>query len=122
MKRATAAVLAHENKILIAQRAKDNFWEFPGGRIDEGETPEECTIREMKEELNIDIRIERPLGVLEGTYRGIPMQVHAFLAAWVGGTVKHLVHKDVKWVKPEELTQYPLVEEDRVILEKFLKF
>ena len=120
MKIATAAVLAHENKILIAQRTKDNFWEFPGGKIDAGETPEECAIREMKEELDIDIRIERSLGVLEGTYRGIPMQVHAFLAAWVGGKIKQLVHKDVQWVEPKELNQYALVEEDRVILEKFL--
>ena len=120
MKRATAAVVKHENKILIAQRAKDFFWEFPGGKIDAGETPAECVVREMKEELDIDIRIEKDLGVLEGTYRGIEMQVYAFLVAWTGGTIIQRVHKDVKWVEPRDLRRYPLVEEDKVILEKFL--
>ena len=120
MKRATAAVIVHNNKTLIAQRVKDNFWEFPGGKIDPGETPDECIIREMKEELNIDIRIERSLGVLEGTYRGIPMQVYAYTAAWTGGTLMKHVHKDIKWVERKDIEQYPLVEEDKVILKQFL--
>lgn len=120
MKRATAAIVRHQEKILIAQRAKDDFWEFPGGKIDPGETPAECVIREMKEELDITIKVEKALGVLEGTYRGAEMQVYAFLAAWTGGTIVQHVHKDVKWVEPKDLRQFSLVEEDRVILEKFL--
>ena|SRR3989338_4695967 len=120
MKLATAAVIIHEKKILIAQRMKDGFWEFPGGRIDPGETPAECVTREMKEELNIDIRIERELGVVEGTYRGIPMKVYAFFAAWTGGTLIQHVHKDIKWLERKDIDQYSLVEEDKVILKQFL--
>ncbi len=120
MKLATAAVVVHENKTLIAQRMKDGLWEFPGGKIDPGETPVQCVTREMKEELNIDIRIERAMGVVEGTYRGIPMKVYAFEAAWIGGTMIKHVHKDIKWVERKDLDQYPLVEEDKVILKQFL--
>ena len=120
MKRATAAVIEHEQKLLIAQRMKDGYWEFPGGKIDPGETPAECVIREIKEELGIEIRIERALGVLEGAYRGIPMQVYAFAAIWTGGEIAAHVHKDIKWVERKDLNVYPLVEEDKVIMKQFL--
>ena len=122
MKKATAAVIVNEDKILIAQRAKDGFWEFPGGKIDEGESPMECVVREMKEELNIDIEVKKFLGIIEGVYRGIPMQVHAFLAFPTGGTMTLNVHSDAKWLKRRELEKYPLVEEDAVILKQFLIF
>ena len=120
MKKATAAVIVNEDKFLIAQRAKDGFWEFPGGKIDNGETPAECVVREMKEELNVDIKIEKFLGSIEGVYRGADMQVYAFLAVLNGGTIKLNVHKDAKWLSLPEIRNYPLVEEDAVILEQFL--
>jgi len=119
MKKATAAVVINDDKILIAQRAKDGFWEFPGGKIDEGETPEQCVVREMKEELNVDIKIKKFLGLIEGVYRGIPMEVHAFLATLNGGAMALNVHKDAKWLKLNEINQYLLVEEDAVILKQF---
>lgn len=120
MKRATAAVIQHKGKILIALRVKDNFWEFPGGKIDPGETPEECVIREIKEELNMTIQIEESLGCLEGTYRNTQMQLYVFLTSWIQGEVVMNVHKDVKWVEYKELDQYELVEEDRAVLNQFL--
>ena len=120
MKKATAAVIIHEDKILITQRAKDDFWEFPGGKIDKGETPVQCIVREMKEELNLHIEVKRFLGLVEGVYRGIPMQVFAFLAAINGGTMTLHVHKDAKWLRLNEINKYSLVEEDSVIFKEFL--
>ena len=120
MKKATAAVIVQENKIFLAQRMKDGFWEFPGGKIDIGETPAQCVVREMKEELSIDIEIEKFLGLVEGVYRGMPMQVYAFLTKLNGGTIVLNVHKDAKWLERKEIEQYPLVEEDQVILKQFL--
>jgi 8-oxo-dGTP diphosphatase len=120
MKKATSAVIMDQDKVLIAKRGKDEFWEFPGGKIDEGETPADCVVREMKEELNVDIKIEKFLGMIEGVYRGTPMQVYAFLAVVNGGTLRLNVHKDVKWLPLAEASQYPLVEEDAVIIAQFL--
>ncbi len=120
MKKATAAVIVHENKILIAQRMKDGFWEFPGGKIEIGETPAECVVREIKEELNLDVRINKSLGLVDGVYRGIPMQVYAFLTELSGGTITLHVHKDAKWLSRQEIDQYPLVAEDEVILKQFI--
>jgi 8-oxo-dGTP diphosphatase len=120
VKRATAAVIFNEDKVLIAQRVKDLLWEFPGGKIDEGETPEECIIREIKEELSVDIKVKKFLGLIEGIYRDIPMQVFAFLADFSGGNLSLNVHKDAKWLKIDEVSKYPLVEEDAVILKQFL--
>ncbi len=120
MKRATTAIIQHNGKVLIAQRVKDNFWEFPGGKIDPGETPEACIIREIKEELNITIQIDQSLGCLEGIYRNIEMQLYAFLVSWIQGEIVLNVHRDMKWVEYKELGQYSLVEEDRVVLNQFL--
>lgn len=120
MKKATTAVIQHKGKVLIALRGKDNFWEFPGGKIDPGETPEACIIREIKEELNMTVRIEESLGCLEGIYRNMEMQLYAFLTSWTQGEVVMNVHKEVKWVEYEELDQYMLVEEDRAVLNQFL--
>lgn len=120
MKKATAAIIQHKGKILIALRFKDNYWEFPGGKIDPGETPEECIIREIKEELNMTIRIEESVGCLEGTYRNAEMQLYVFLTSWIEGELVMNVHKEVKWVEYKELDQYKLVEEDKAVLNHFL--
>ena len=120
MKKATAAVIMDQDKILIAQRSKDDFWEFPGGKIDNGETPAECIVREIKEELNLDIKVRGFLGMIEGVYRGAPMQVYAFLADLASGQMMLNVHKDVKWLDRKDIESSSLVEEDRVILERFL--
>ena len=61
MKQVTAAIIIKDNKVLIAQRAPDdklaNKWEFPGGKIKPGETPQECLKREIREELDVDIEV-----------------------------------------------------------------
>ncbi len=120
---ATAAVVYHENKILIAQRAKDDYWEFPGGRIDEGETPEECLIREYWEELDIGIRITEQWPTVVGQFRGQDMTLYCFKAEWTEGTITRdpLVHHDVKWIDPEELSDYEIIDEDRELVKYILE-
>ncbi|AGK99787.1 (deoxy)nucleoside triphosphate pyrophosphohydrolase [Desulfoscipio gibsoniae] len=63
MKKVTAAIIEKNGRVLIAQRPQgdklDLRWEFPGGKIEQGETPEQCFLREIKEELNLDIKITK---------------------------------------------------------------
>lgn len=115
---ATAAVVIHKNKLLIAQRSKDDYWEFPGGRIDADETPQECLIREFREELDIGIELTEQLPTVRGHYRGQDMTVYCFKAVWSEGTLTldPYVHQAVKWIDPQELSEYELVEEDREIV------
>ena len=82
MIRVTAAIIESENKILIAQRkAKDNLfgglWEFPGGKIEDGETPEECMARELKEELEIEVKVGNDVTTLPITLAYDPISKHA---------------------------------------------
>ena len=71
MKNVTAAILINDGKILIAKRGQrdklPNKWEFPGGKVEEGETPEECLKREMYEEFQIEVVVGEYLGVVWST-------------------------------------------------------
>ena len=114
---ATAAVIWHEDKVLIAQRAKDEFWEFPGGKIDPGETPQECIVREIREELDIDIRLGAQLETVEGYYRFQNMILYGFHAVCINPSqLKLNVHLAYKWVDVKELSYYSIVEEDQELI------
>ena len=121
MKIATTAVIQHNNKILLGKRQRDDRWELPGGKVDDNETPEQCVIREIKEELGIDIKIVKFLEELQGMYRDIPMQVFAFLTQYVSGEIVLNVHKEAHWVEPNEIQKYDIVEEDRLVLQRFME-
>jgi len=118
IKTATTGVIRHQDKILIGQRKRDGRWELPGGKVDAGESPAECVCREIKEELNLDVRITRPLGTVEGTYREIPMRVFAFETEWTGGELMRNVHADTRWIDPGRAGEFDIVEEDRVVLQR----
>ncbi len=119
-KRATAAVIWHEGKILIAKRKKDFFWEFPGGKIDFGETPEACLLREISEELDIDIQIESLFSKIDGFFRQKYIELYAYKAFWVCGHIKLKVHTEIRWVYPEELNIACFIREDQEVA-KILK-
>jgi 8-oxo-dGTP diphosphatase len=119
VKLATTAVIQREGKILLGKRTKDDFWELPGGKIEKGEDAQACIIRELKEELDVDFEIEKYLGKITGVFRKIPMEVDVFLVKWTKGSLSAKVHREIRWVSPEDIGKYPLVEEDHVALEKF---
>ena len=79
-----AAILHHEGRILATQRGYGDFkdgWEFPGGKMEPGETPEECIVREIKEELNVDIVPEALLTTVERDYPAFHLTMHCFWSA-----------------------------------------
>ena len=106
----TAAILEKDGKIIIAQRkASDHLaglWEFPGGKIEPGETPEACLGRELKEEFNIDAAIGEYLGSNIHHYDHISIELMVFRAFWEGGTIAMNDHKAYRWVTMDQLSEF----------------
>lgn len=117
-----AAIILKDNKVLIAQRAEGQKlagkWEFPGGKIEDGETPEECLKREMKEELNVDIEIGEFFGESVYHYETGPIRLVAYKARLLGGQCKLKVHSRVEWVEPHQLANYHFAPADIPFVEK----
>ena len=125
MKEVTAAIIRDKDKILICQRSADDecamLWEFPGGKRESGETLEECIIREIREELELDIKV---LGVFTKSiyhFNGNEIHFTVFNAEITSGRMKLKVHNAAKWVTLEELSGYEFMPADIEFVEKILK-
>lgn len=124
MKEVTAAIIREGNKMLICQRAADDecgmLWEFPGGKREEGESLEQCIIREIKEELEFDIEV---LGVFtKSVYFFNKNEIHftVFDAKIISGKLKLNVHSDAKWVTVDKLKGYEFMPADIVFVERLI--
>lgn len=124
-KKVTAAILRKDGKILIARRQSgDAFggkWEFPGGKIKEGENPEDCLRRELLEEFGIDTIINRLICIIPYTYPHGSIILFAFEVSQSKGDIKLNVHDEVEWVELRELGMYDLLEADKLIIEKLVE-
>ena len=125
IKRVTAAIILQGDKVLIAQRAAGDRqalkWEFPGGKMEAGETPEECLVREIREELALDIAVsEHFMTSLFRQETGM-IELMAFLSEIQGGTVRLNVHADVRWVFLRDLTAFDFAPADIPIMYKLLE-
>jgi 8-oxo-dGTP diphosphatase len=122
--RVLAAVLEKNGRWLIAKRKKgDRFaglWEFPGGKLEPGETPEECLARELYEELGIRARVGRSLGSVSYSAPGFAIELIAYRVLPPAGSFRLQDHEEVRWVSPSEVGQFALTEPDRLLLEKLL--
>src|SRR4030043_115026 len=102
MKQVTAAILINDGLILIAKRnALDSLgerWEFPGGKVEDGESPEECLEREMYEEFEIRVSIGEYLGENVYHYDHDWIRLLAYRAYWESGDMVAKVHEDYQWV------------------------
>lgn len=117
-----AAIIVQDDKVLIAQRAEGQKlagkWEFPGGKIEEGETPEECLKREIKEELDIDIEVDEYFGESIYPYETGPIRLVAYKARLLGGECRLNVHSRVAWVSPRDLAGYDFAPADVPFVDK----
>ncbi len=120
---AAGVIKNSEGKILIAQRdldrAQGGLWEFPGGKLEEGETREDALKREIKEELMIDIEVEKYLDEKTFQYPEKEINLIVLECKLIGGKLKATEHEDVKWINKEELKNYEFVPADLFIIEKF---
>jgi mutator protein MutT len=120
-----AGIVEHDGKILIAQRnAHDRLafkWEFPGGKLEADETPEQCIVRELHEELSIQTECTTLLGTTVWTYAGrAPFELRVYGMRYLSGTVTLHDHVAVRWVSVDELDAYDFADADRPIVHKLM--
>ena len=96
-------------------------WEFPGGKIETGETPEVCLKRELMEELEISISIEEALEPMTHAYDGFTVTLYPFICDMAPGKMVLHEHADSAWLKPADLSGLDWAEADRPVLSAFLE-
>ena len=112
----SCAVIFYENRILAVQRGLSQDlsgkWEFPGGKVEQNESEEECLIREIKEELGLDIQLGKRLSSVEYAYEKSPIRLIPFIASIFGGELILTEHQAYKWLTPERLDSIDWAPED----------
>lgn len=119
-KTVTAAILEQDGCVLLAQRPESDplayLWEFPGGKVEHGETPQECLRREMEEELGIHVEVLSFFGESHYRYDHGEIQLKAYRVRWVSGQIRPTAHADVRWVPLDHLDRYPVAPADRPLV------
>ena len=111
----------NQKEIFVTQRGYGDYkdgWEIPGGKLEPGETPEECIVREIREELATEVRAERILGVVDYDYPTFHLTMHCILCTIVSGKLQLLEHEAAKWVNKETLRSVDWLPADQFILDK----
>lgn len=120
--RVTCGVIENAGKYLIVQRGEDTShafkWEFPGGKVDPGETEAECMARELKEELDIEVLVEEQLLPIEREESNLIIELIPFRCKIVGGEITLLEHLQLAWIDVREPIEYDLCIGDYKIVDQ----
>ena len=118
------AIIEYNGNILAVQRGERMSlplkWEFPGGKIHQGESPEMCVVREVSEELNIHVDVVRPLSLVSHDYPDFSVTLHPFICAIVSGDIILRDHKAMLWLSPRELPTLDWAAADFPIIRAYL--
>lgn len=121
----TAAVIEKDGKLLIARRKKgdhlEDKWEFPGGKLEPGETPQEGLKRELREEFGVETQIGAFIGSSRFVYRHMAIELAAYRAAIISGVLDVRDHAEARWVALEDLDRYDFSDADRPIVRILIK-
>lgn len=125
MKKVVAAVIEEGGKLLIAKRKSndpaESRWEFPGGKIESGETPQECLKREIEEELSIHINVGEFIMTNVYSFHDFTIELSAYFAKWVSGLIRLNDHEEIAWVSPEQLEVYDISPADQPIAKRIIE-
>ncbi|MDT8421824.1 MAG: (deoxy)nucleoside triphosphate pyrophosphohydrolase [Desulfuromonadales bacterium] len=117
----TAAIIEHQGRVLVTRRPADKrhplAWEFPGGKMEANETPQQALQRELLEELAIEVVAESIFDVVHYRYDWGAVLILAYWCRWTGGAIKHLEVDDHRWVTPAELGEMQLLPADQPLVE-----
>ena len=119
-----AALIRNNGKFMICQRPENKsrplLWEFPGGKVEAGETKEEALVRECKEELDIELSVGEIFAESTFVYPDISVHLTLLEACIVSGEPKLLEHRDIRWITPEEAHLFEFSPADVLFVEKLI--
>lgn len=116
-----AAVIRDKNRIFATQRGYGDLkggWEFPGGKIEEGETPQEALKREIMEELETEIRVGKLIDTIEYDYPTFHLSMKCFFCEIVRGNLVLREHEDARWLTKEQLWEVEWLPADVKLIER----
>jgi 8-oxo-dGTP diphosphatase len=120
----TCALIEQFGRVLVTQRSEKMsqamLWEFPGGKIEAGESEEACIVREIKEELNIDITVAERLTPVIQQYDNYTIELIPFICQYEGGTIRPAEHCAYHWASPVDLPGYDWCPADLPIVDEYL--
>ncbi|MBZ5683791.1 MAG: (deoxy)nucleoside triphosphate pyrophosphohydrolase [Acidobacteriia bacterium] len=121
MKRVVAALIMQDGKLLVCQRTRHQTmplkWEFPGGKIEEGEQPRDALRRELDEELGIEATIGDELARIQHEYpNGGMVELRFYVVREFSGELENRIFKDIQWSEPKDLPRFDFLEADLTLV------
>jgi 8-oxo-dGTP diphosphatase len=124
-KQVVAAIIVRDKKILATQRGYGDYagyWEFPGGKTEVGETPQQALLREIHEELDADIKIDRFFKEVQYDYPDFHLVLKCFLCHLESEEISLLEHSDAKWLDAKLLCSVKWLAADLEVIEELSKY
>lgn len=121
----TRAIVIHRNCVLTAQRPDSMSlpftWELPGGKMEPGETPETCIVRETQEELGLQVRVIGQLPPVDRKFRGKHYRMVPMLCEWIGGTLEVHEHAQAGWWPLHRIYELDWAPAERKVMEQYIQ-
>ena len=114
-----AAIIHKDGAYFATERGYGEFvgmWEFPGGKMEDGETEEEAIVREIREELNVEIHVERKVCTVEYDYPKFHLVMHCYLCSVASGEIELREHRSARWLTVESLDSVEWLPADREVV------
>lgn len=120
-----AAIIIKDKKIFATQRGYGEFkdgWEFPGGKVEKGETPENAIVREIKEELDTEIKVKEYFDTVEYDYPNFHLSMKCYICSALSGKLELLEHEAARWLDSDSLLSVDWLPADLGLVEKLKQY